>query len=349
MKKFRDFLKDTSGATALTFGLLLVPLLGVTGLAVDYTRASSDHAELQNAADAAVLWGASTYNGSNLPDVKARIQQSLRANLPGFDASGATYDVSVTDDVPARIKLSLARPMKTTFMQVLSQNSMDIGTTSTASGALTPKQATIKVTNVKGIYYKKISIIVVGADGAEKQVGSIEYKYINNTGTSNPAVGSTPLTFDLGTYKSFYFTMIVKKDGCAIGMKPSGRNCVDAPKVKSNDPKNPGMVDDPKYQITPVPNNLNFDNENKFYGNDTTYAFLVKSNRARDAWRFVEGGGQSTVPKDSDTPVIMDKLMNCDGSVKKHGWEDGGGGTPDFEYTLTTGCAFDYSQIRLTQ
>lgn len=348
MKKFRDFLKDTSGATALTFGLLLVPLLGVTGLAVDYTRASSDHAELQNAADAAVLWGASTYNGSNLPDVKARIQQSLRANLPGFDASGATYNVSVTNDVPARIKLSLARPMKTTFMQVLNQNSMDIGTTSTASGALTPKSATIKVTNVKGIYYKKISIIVVGADGAEKQVGSIEYKYINNIGTSNPAVGSTPLTFDLGTYKSFYFTMIVKKDGCPIGMKPSGRNCMDAPKVKSNDPKTPGLVNDPRYQITPTPENLTFADDQSIKNDEKTNAFLVRSDRANDAWRFAEGGAQSTKPGEKE-PIVMNKLMNCDGSVKKHGWEDGGGDTPDFEYTLTTGCAFDYSQIRLTQ
>ena len=38
MKKFRNFLKDRSGATAVTFGLLLVPLMGMTGLAVDYSR-----------------------------------------------------------------------------------------------------------------------------------------------------------------------------------------------------------------------------------------------------------------------------------------------------------------------
>ncbi|QND51631.1 hypothetical protein HB779_06760 [Phyllobacterium sp. 628] len=344
MKKFKDFLKDKSGATALTFGLLLVPLLGMTGLAVDYTRASSDRADLQNAADAAVLWGASTYDGTNLPMVKTRVLQSLRANLTNFDSSGATYDVQVTADVPARISVTLARPTNTLFMQVLNSKKVDIGVQSEASGALMPKTATIQVTNVKGIYYKKITIMVVGIDGAETQAGSIEYTYVNSTGTSTPPVGGKPLTIDLGSFSSFYFTMIVKKDGCPIGQKPEkpargAETCVPAPKINSKD--------DPYYQITPTPDNLSFPDDQSIKNDPKTNAFLVRSDRANDAWRFVADGGQSTTAGAKE-PILMNQLMNCKGLTQKHGWEDGGGGTPDFEYTLKTGCGLDYSKVRLT-
>ncbi len=46
MKLFRDFLKDRSGATAVTFGLMLVPILGVTGLAVDYSVATNERGQV---------------------------------------------------------------------------------------------------------------------------------------------------------------------------------------------------------------------------------------------------------------------------------------------------------------
>lgn len=335
MSKFKQFLRDKRGATALTFGLLLVPLMGMTGLAVDYTRASSQRAELQNAADAAVLWGASTYTGNNLDDVKSRIQKSLRANVPNFDSSGATYNVTVTNDVPARIKLSVARPMQTTFMQVLNLNSMDIATTSIASGALTPVDATFTITKVKGTYYKRISVMVVRENGATEEVAALEYTNASQTdgkGTSVPPVNAQSQTFSLGKFKTFYFTMVVKKDGCPVGKKNVNKKCTTS--TSSND------------QITPTPDNLTFQQEKTL--KDNANAFLVRSDRANDAWRLALDGAQSTTEKEGP-PVIMNDLLSCDGSTRRHGWEDGGGGTPDFEYTLKTGCAFDYSKILLTQ
>ncbi|MBA8877445.1 Tad domain-containing protein [Phyllobacterium myrsinacearum] len=337
MKKIKKFLKDKSGATAITFGLLLVPLLGATSLAISYNNASNQRSDLQNAADAAVLWGASTYKGNNLDDVKVRIQKSLHANIPDFDSSSVTYNVTVTEDVPARIKLAVARPLRTAFMQVLNQSSTTISATSTASGALTPEEASIQVTNVKGTYYKKISIIVVAADGKQQEMGSVEYTYVNGVGTANPKIGSAPMTFKLGTYNSFYFTMIVKKDGCPIGTAPKyilfkGDIC--------------SATNDPSAQLTPMPDNLTFNQEKAFKA--SAKAFLVRSDRANDAWRFVADGGQST-KEEEKAPILMNDLMNCKGLTQKHGWEDGGGGTPDFEYTLKTGCTYDYSKVRLTQ
>ncbi len=337
MKKFTKFLKDSSGATAVTFGLLLVPLMGMTGLAVDYSRASNDRSELQNAADAAVLAGAAIYVGNNLPAVETRVHEMLRTNLNDFDNSGATYSVSVTDDVPARIALSVSKPMETTFMKVLNQNTMNIAVGSVASGAMTPVEATFTVTKVKGIYYKKISVIVVRENGAEEEVAALEYtnvKLVDGKGVSVPAVNTNSQVFKLGKFKDFYFTMVVKKDGCPIGKRNDNKTkCVDST--------------DSKYQLVTIPANSDYATESKI--KDNANAFLVKSNNPNDAWRLALDGAQSTTPGPSDDPVTMDDLMNCNGSVMKHGWEDGGGSNPDFEYTLKTGCALDYSKIRLTQ
>ncbi len=52
------FVSDTSGATAVFFGIALIPLALATGAAVDYSRANATRTELQKALDAALIAGA---------------------------------------------------------------------------------------------------------------------------------------------------------------------------------------------------------------------------------------------------------------------------------------------------
>ncbi len=56
-KTLRDFLRDRSGSTGVTLALTIVPALIFAGGAVDYSRVYSARAEIQAAADAAVLAG----------------------------------------------------------------------------------------------------------------------------------------------------------------------------------------------------------------------------------------------------------------------------------------------------
>ncbi|MEP7453103.1 TadE/TadG family type IV pilus assembly protein [Phyllobacterium sp. SB3] len=334
MKKIRNFLKDRSGATAVTFGLMLIPIAGVTGLAVDYTRASNDRSELQNAADAAVLSGAQIYDGKDLKPVDKRILESLRANITDYDKRGITKTVTEQAGVPPRIVLTLAKSMNTTFMKVLNRDTMNIGVTAVASSALTATDATFVITKVKGIYYKKISMIAVRQDGSEAEVASIEYtnpKQIDGEGVSVPKE-NVGVTFSLGQVKDLYFTMIVKKGGCGIGYKVSSGKC-----VKTNDASE---------KLTEIPENLKFGDYYKRQSD--ARAFLVKSNRANDAWRLALDGATTTTPGEG-TAFEMKDLLDCSGTTKYHGWEDGGGSDPDFVYQLKTGCAYDYSRVILTQ
>jgi Flp pilus assembly protein TadG len=54
----RRFAGDTRGAVAIIFALTLLPMLGAVGAAVDYSRLTLAHENLQSVADAAALAGA---------------------------------------------------------------------------------------------------------------------------------------------------------------------------------------------------------------------------------------------------------------------------------------------------
>lgn len=55
MALFRRFNSDQRGAVAMMFGLAALPLVGLAGAAVDYSRAAIEQTKLQRATDAAVL------------------------------------------------------------------------------------------------------------------------------------------------------------------------------------------------------------------------------------------------------------------------------------------------------
>ena len=54
-ERLRSFASAKGGNVAMTFGLLAIPILGLVGSAVDYSRANSAKASMQAAADATAL------------------------------------------------------------------------------------------------------------------------------------------------------------------------------------------------------------------------------------------------------------------------------------------------------
>src|SRR5262249_57101561 len=53
--RLRTFSRDRSGNVVIIFGLALIPILGLVGAAVDYSRAGSARTAMQVALDAAAL------------------------------------------------------------------------------------------------------------------------------------------------------------------------------------------------------------------------------------------------------------------------------------------------------
>jgi hypothetical protein len=316
MKNLRQFIKDRRGATAITFALLLVPLLGFAGLAVDYSRASNDRSRLQNAADAAALAAASVFTGSNKATAEAKARAFLQANL-GLKAEDINVNFNTANQ---KVTIGLGGQTNTLFMHVLNKDNMPISVNATALAPLKPTTAKITIDKVTGYWFKKVSIIVV-RNGTEVVVGTIKYTATDHNlyngrggGKTDPDI-NTPVTFDLGDYTKLYLKMEIKNDGCDIGYKNnlSGRyvNCV-------------------------VTNSSSYAKYNSTLTTDdpNTVNHL-----------FVDG---VQLPAGSKPP--LDDLMNCDNATHSHAWEDGGGwADQDFFYKINAACkSVDGENVRLT-
>jgi Flp pilus assembly protein TadG len=150
MRSFRSFLTDRRGNFGLMTAILVVPLIGAAGLAIDYSDQSELKAELMEAADAAAL-GAISSQTAGYKAVQAmsgdgeitvaeqdakQLFLAQRASGLGVTASQLPLDVSITvakasGIVTSTVNFSAQAP--TTFMKILGINSMPVAGTATAS------------------------------------------------------------------------------------------------------------------------------------------------------------------------------------------------------------------------
>jgi Flp pilus assembly protein TadG len=319
MKKIRNFLKDRSGATAITFGILLIPIMGMTGLAVDYGLASNERSKLQNAADSAALAGASVFTGTNSAAAEARANAYLKANL-GAQADKVSINFSAANQ---KVNVAISGETNTLFMHLLRQDKVAIGVNATALAPLKPTTATITIDKVTGYWFKRISIVGV-KDGTETVVGTITYTAKDHSGENGRGTGTTvpgldsPVTFQLGDYKTLYLKMEVKTDGCDIGYRNTSSGNIVTCSATSN----------------------------------SSYASYNSTLRTDDPLTvnslFVD---DVRLPKGSKPPIL--DLLSCDGAEHKHAWEDGGSADnviqPDFFYRIKSSCkSVDNENVRLT-
>lgn len=106
MHLLRQFRRDNSGNVASAFALSVLPLVGLAGAAVDYSRAAKAQSNLQLIADAAALKAASKNVASNearvgmaLAFFNAAAQGSGIANGATATASGRSVTVSATGSI----------------------------------------------------------------------------------------------------------------------------------------------------------------------------------------------------------------------------------------------------------
>ena len=76
----REFSRDRRGNVAAVFALAAIPVVGVAGIAVDYSRAFRVQADLQYSVDAAALAGAAEPFGSA---VTGTVDTYMHSNLAG--------------------------------------------------------------------------------------------------------------------------------------------------------------------------------------------------------------------------------------------------------------------------
>jgi len=132
----RSLLARTDGAVMPMFTLSLIPLVGLVGAAVEYSRANDVRTGLQQTLDMALLAGARD-GSTNWTTVATN---EFNANLRSKGANIATPTFSL--DANRAYTGSVSASLPTQFLKVMGITSIGIGA-----------QATAAVTNTTGAYY----------------------------------------------------------------------------------------------------------------------------------------------------------------------------------------------------
>ena len=124
----KRFFGDQHGNTTILFSLAFVGLLGITGLAIDYSRATAARARIAAAADTSVLAGAK--DGATLAERKALAQQYFNAaiaNIPGTSNVNMTPEDVVLGGKVVGFKVSGTVRLETMFGSLHGTPHFDVG------------------------------------------------------------------------------------------------------------------------------------------------------------------------------------------------------------------------------
>ncbi len=117
MQVLKRFKADQSGTTAVIFGLAFLPLVGMVGGAVDYSRAAAQQTKLQRAVDAVAFALVREPKTATAADIQARASKLFETLYPAADpVSPATVTATRVGKV---IEVSSNTAVRNAFVQVL--------------------------------------------------------------------------------------------------------------------------------------------------------------------------------------------------------------------------------------
>ncbi|MFA6964651.1 VWA domain-containing protein [Bosea sp. (in: a-proteobacteria)] len=129
MSLLSRFRKDASGTTAVLFGFVAIPMIGIAGACVDYARASSARASLNAAVDAAALMVARDATKLTDAQLTIRAEALIRANLAGnSDAKLGTYTVAI-NRTARTVNVTATTDVETTLTKVIGFDTIPVSST----------------------------------------------------------------------------------------------------------------------------------------------------------------------------------------------------------------------------
>jgi len=115
----RRFRRDQRGNVLVMAGFLTVPVIGIVGVTVDYSRASNARQALSSAIDSASLMAARDAQKLSDAQLRDRIDSWIRDNLPASAKSEFTGATVLIDRTARTIKISANANVETTIGRVL--------------------------------------------------------------------------------------------------------------------------------------------------------------------------------------------------------------------------------------
>jgi len=130
MSLFR-FLKDRRGGVAPMFALAIIPVFGLVGAAVDYSRANSVRAGMQSAIDATALAMAKLAPTLTQAQLQTQTTAYFNAMFSHPEAKNLVITPTYTTAGGSQLTIAVSSSMDTSFMKIMGFSSLNIGSTST--------------------------------------------------------------------------------------------------------------------------------------------------------------------------------------------------------------------------
>jgi Putative Flp pilus-assembly TadE/G-like len=187
----RRFSRAKGGNVAMLWALCGAVLIGLTGLTVDFTRAQSIRAQLQNAADGAVLV-AERMSDQPLDKRTEAAQAFFNAEI-GDLAAGAHFQVTPLDSGGHRVDASY--PMPLSLARIIRNEDWNIAVSSEAEAQASPPiEVALALDNTGSMSgdmqtlrdgAKSLAEYLLGIDGDSVSVGLVPFVAQVNIGTSH--------------------------------------------------------------------------------------------------------------------------------------------------------------------
>ncbi len=130
-ERLRAFGAAKGGNVVLTFGLAAVPMVGLVGSAVDYSRANSTKAAMQAAADATALMLSREASKLTTAQVSSKGTDYFNSVFNRKDVTNVAVVSSYTTSGGSQVVVSATASMPTSILKVVGFSALDIDVSST--------------------------------------------------------------------------------------------------------------------------------------------------------------------------------------------------------------------------
>src|SRR3954471_22918759 len=125
------FWKDRRGGVAPMFALAVIPLIGLTGAAIDYSRANSARTGMQAAIDATALAMAKLAPTLTQSELQQKTSAYFNAMFNHPEAKNIVVTPTYNTTGGSQLTIAASGSVDATFVKIMGINSLNIGSTST--------------------------------------------------------------------------------------------------------------------------------------------------------------------------------------------------------------------------
>ena len=143
----RRLLKDRRAGVAPMFALAIVPVIGLTGAAIDYSRANSAKISIQAALDATSLAMAKLAPTLTAAQLQTKANAYFQALLNSPQAKNVSITTAYSTSGGPQLTITGSGSMDTTFMKVMGYQTLNIGSSSTVKWGMNRMRVALALDN----------------------------------------------------------------------------------------------------------------------------------------------------------------------------------------------------------